>query len=89
MPEYQFPQKVSRVQSSGGNSGGNKGGGIGPHKGGRNSGSIYNSQGKVHTGYWRGLYQDVPFFYTPSDLSELQICKSIIWGNIYVIFIFK
>ena len=40
--------KVSGVQSSGGNSGGNKGGGGGPHKGGRNSSSIYNYQGKVH-----------------------------------------
>ena len=53
MPEYQFSWKVSGVQSSGGNSRGNKGGGSGPRKGGRNSGSIYNSQGKVDIGYYQ------------------------------------
>ena len=53
MPEYQFSWKVSGVQSSGGNSRGNKGGGSGPRKGGRNSGSIYNSQGKVDTDYYQ------------------------------------
>ena len=54
MPEYQLSQKVSGVQSSGGNSGVNKGGGGGggPRKGCRNNGSIYNSQGKIHTVYY-------------------------------------
>ena len=61
MSEYQLSLKVSGVQSSGDNSGGNKGGGSGPCKGGRNSGSIYNSQGKVHTGNyqnWKGLNKE-------------------------------
>ena len=57
IPEYKLSQKVLGIQSSGGNSGGNSGSG-GQRKGGRKSGSIYNSQGKVHTGYyqnWEGV----------------------------------
>ena len=46
MLEYQLYQKVSGIQASGGNSGGNNGSGS-PRKGGHNSGSIYNSQGKL------------------------------------------
>ena len=37
----------------------------------------------------RGPAQDVPFFYTPSHLSELQSFKSIISTNISSVFIFK
>ena len=37
----------------------------------------------------RGPAQDVPFFYTPSQLSELKSCKSIVSTNISIIFIFK
>ena len=37
----------------------------------------------------RGPSQDVPFFYTPSHLSELQIFKSIITTEYYFVFIFK
>ena len=33
--------------------------------------------------------QDVPFFYTPSHLSELKSCKSIISTDFPFIFIFK
>ena len=36
-------------------------GGSGPRKGGHNSGRIYNSQGKVHKGYyhnWKGLSEE-------------------------------
>ena len=51
MPEYKFSQNISGIQTSGGNIGGNSDGG-GPRKSGRNSGSIYNSLGKVHTGYY-------------------------------------
>ena len=47
MPAYQFSRKVSDIQTSGANSGGS-----GPRKGGRNSGSIYNFQGKLHTSYY-------------------------------------
>ena len=36
-----------------------------------------------------GPAQDVPFFYMPSQLSELQSFKSIISTNISGIFIFK
>ena len=32
---------------------------------------------------WRGPAQDVPFFYTPSHLSELKSFKAIISTNIY------
>ena len=52
MPEYQLSQKVSDIQASGGNSGGNSGGG-GLNKGRHTIGSTYNSQGKVHTGYYQ------------------------------------
>ena len=60
IPKYHLSPKVSIIQASGGNIGGNSGGG-GPHKGGHNSGSIYNSQGKVHIGYyqnWKGLSKE-------------------------------
>ena len=60
MPEYQLSIKVSDIQASGGKSGGNSGGG-GLRKGGRNSGSICNSQGKFHTGYyqnWKDLREE-------------------------------
>ena len=39
--------------------------------------------------YGRGPAQDVPFFYTPSHLSELQSFKSIISTHFLLIFIFK
>ena len=55
IPENQFSRKVSRMKSSGGNNGGISGGDL--RKSGCDSGSIYNSQGKVHTGYyhnWKG-----------------------------------
>ena len=48
IPEYQMSQKVSGIHARGSNNGGG-----GPRKGGRNSGSIYNSQGKIHTGYYQ------------------------------------
>ena len=67
MPEYQFSRKVSEVQSNGGNSGGSKGGGGVPRKGGCNSGSIYNYQGKVRTGYYQNW----------KVLSE-EYCKAVI-----------
>ena len=38
---------------------------------------------------WRGPVQDVPFFYTPSHVSELQSCKLIISTDFPFIFIFK
>ena len=41
-------RKVAGVQASGGNSGGGS-----PRKGGHNSGSIYNSQVNIHTGYYQ------------------------------------
>ena len=37
----------------------------------------------------RVLAQDVPFFYTPSHLSELRSFKSIISTHVPFIFIFK
>ena len=37
----------------------------------------------------RGPAQDVPFFYTPSNLSALQSCKSIISTDFTFIFMFK
>ena len=46
IPEYQLLHKVSGIQASGGNSGDG-----GPRRGGHNRGSMYNSQGKVYTGY--------------------------------------
>ena len=45
MPEYQLARKVAGIQARRGNSG--------PRKGGKDSGTIYNSRGKVHTGYYR------------------------------------
>ena len=56
IPEYHFSWKVYGIHASGGNIG-VKSGGISLYKCGRNSSNIYNSQGKVHTGYyynWRG-----------------------------------
>ena len=56
IPYYQLSQKHSGIQTSGGNSGSNSGFGV-QRKGGRNSSSCCNSQGKVHTGYyqnWKG-----------------------------------
>ena len=44
---------------------------------------------KIEGLLWRGPAQDVPFFYTPSHLSELQSCKSIISTGFPYIFIFK
>ena len=44
MPEYQLSRKFSGIHTRGSNSGG---GGL--HKGDRNIGSIYNSQGNIHT----------------------------------------
>ena len=64
MPYYQLSRKVSGIQAIGGNSSGNTGGNTGgdrPCKGDHNSGSIYNYQGKVHTGYyqnWKGLSKE-------------------------------
>ena len=51
IPKYQFSQKNSNIQASGDNSGDNGGGGS-PRKCSCNSSSIYNSQEKVHTGYY-------------------------------------
>ena len=45
------------------------------------------SQVQFHPG--RGSDQTVPFFYTPSNLSELQSCKSIFSTNVSEIFISK
>jgi len=55
MPEYQLAQKVAGVQANG------IGGACGGKKGGRNSGTIYNAKGKIHTGYyrnWKELSED-------------------------------
>ena len=37
----------------------------------------------------QGTTQDDPFFYTPSHLSELKRCKSIISTDFRFVFIFK
>ena len=50
--EYQLYQAVSDIQTSGGDIGGNRIGN-GTCKGGNNSGSIYNSQGNIQTGYYQ------------------------------------
>ena len=54
MISYQSSQNVSGIQFSRGNSGGNSGGGS-PRKVVQNSSSIYNSQVKVHTGYYQNF----------------------------------
>ena len=46
-----------------------------------NEPNIYSSR--------RGPAQDAPFFYTPSHLSELQSCKSILSTGFPFIFILK
>ena len=65
MPEIIF-LKYFGIQDNGVNIGGNSGGGI-LRKSGRNIGRIYNSQGKVHTGYYQNW----------KDLSK-EYCKTVI-----------
>ena len=50
IPEYKLYQNISGIQDSGGKSGGSS-----PRKRGRKIGSIYNSQGKIHTGYYQNF----------------------------------
>ena len=77
IPEYQLYRNVSVTQASGGNIGGNSGVG-GPRKGGRNSGIIYNSQWKVHTGYyqnWKDLVKE--YHKTVISTRNKKVFKSI------------
>ena len=67
--EYQFSLKVSFIQSSE-----SKSGSGGPRKCGRNIGSIYNLQGKIHTSYyqnWNGLSEE-------DSKAVISACKKMV-----------